>query len=92
MATLEQNLNGYIYGIETFEYGDGEAHLLNSTRRYLGSMLHLMTTAQQDRLFAADRFVGQAAHQAEPGDSWEQVMMRDLDEYLAQERILRQAA
>ncbi len=94
MTRLESELNGYCRGIESFYPGCGEAGLSNSTRRYLGERLHLLTAEQRQRLFAADRLVPVAAQKAIEEQSWEQDEMNDLVTYLEQERQLehREAA
>ncbi len=94
METLQNSLNGYCYSIENFFPDCGSAGLANSTRRYLGERLHLLTPEQLNRLFRADKQVGIAAQRAIDQNSWEQDFMVDLLQYLEQEQQLehREAA
>lgn len=90
MTTLEQALKSYQYGLEHFYPGDGEAHLINAQRRYLGEHIQALTAEQAQALHTADALMGKALRQCKAQDSWEQDNLIDLQEYLSQER--KQAA
>ena len=86
MTTLEQALKSYQYGLEHFYPGDGEAHLINAQRRYLGEHIQALTAAQIQAMRAADALVAKALRQCKAQGSWEQDNLIDLQEYLSQTR------
>jgi len=92
METLQNSLSGYCYSIENFYPNDGESHLINSTRRYLGERLSQLTATEKAQLFAADRYAKEAAQKAKNENSWEQDSMNDLVDYLEQEKARRSTA
>ncbi len=94
MMTLEQKLRSYVLGLASFIPDNGEAHLLNGRRRYLGQHRSELTQEQLKSLWVADKMAIVAAQRAAKTRSWEQDSMNDLVAYLEQEQQLehREAA
>ncbi|WP_295400450.1 hypothetical protein [uncultured Thiocystis sp.] len=86
MKTPEQALKSYQYGLENFYPDDGEAHLVNAQRRYLGQHIRELTPEQRRAMSAADALVGRALKACVDAGSWEQDNLIDLNEYLDRSR------